>query len=96
MVDFDVHHALERVHDEMTANRSAIETKLDQVFDGLGKKIDSVGTNVQDHETRIVVVEGTRRTMRWLAAAISVAFFGALADFFFVHLPQLMIAAASK
>ncbi len=36
-------------------------------------KVDEVLVKVNDHETRIVVVEGTRRTLLWLGGAVLIA-----------------------
>lgn len=55
----------------------------------LDGKVDKALTTLQDHETRIQFVEGTRKTLRWLAASLVVAFLGAMFDFFFIHLPKM-------
>lgn len=41
-------------------------------------------------DKRLVEVENTRRTMRWLGATVIVSMLAAAADFLFVHLPKLV------
>jgi hypothetical protein len=58
----------------------------------VSKKVDKLDTKLDDHETRLVVVENARRTMRWLAGAVIVGFVTFLFDLFLTHLPATVTA----
>jgi len=53
-------------------------------------KFDNVLEKVNDHETRIVVVEGTRKTVKWLGMTVGAALILAAIDLAFSHLPSLL------
>ncbi len=68
-MEFDAQSFLRDMRQENVTSLAGISGKVDQV-DG---KVDQVLVKVNDHETRIVVVEGTRRTLLWLAGAVVIA-----------------------
>lgn len=59
----------------------------------LAGKVDIVLAKVNDHETRIKIVEETRNTARWLIGVLIVALLGAGADFMFNHRQPLQASA---
>lgn len=68
------------------------QTLVEKVDEGFQKVTASIATHVLEDttkfagiETRLIVVEGTRKTMRWFMGAAIVAFLGALAEFVFNH-----------
>lgn len=56
MTDFNLQQYLESMESNRREDHVRLEAKLDKVVD-----------KVNDHETRLVVVETTRRAMIWLA-----------------------------
>lgn len=56
----------------------------------LSGKIDTLVTKVAEHDTKITVLDNHRKTTRWLAGSLVIAFIGATADFLFVHVPKLL------
>jgi hypothetical protein len=64
---------------EQSAEVAELTRKVEMGHDGLSKKIDSVNDIVKDHGSRLVVVENTRKTVRWLTGA---AITGAIAFLF--------------
>lgn len=79
MVEFNLQTFLSEMRTEQRAEHQELSVKVDKALETL-----------HDHETRIVVVEGTRKSIRWLGATMIVAFVGALLDFVFDHLPRLL------
>lgn len=53
-------------------------------------KFVAVNKICADHETRLVVVENTRKSIRWLAVTMVGALLVGGVDFFFEHLPKLI------
>ena len=47
-----------------------MEGRLGGKIDSVDGKVDQVITKVSEHETRIVVVETSRRTIRWLVGTL--------------------------
>lgn len=52
----------------------------------LSGKVDTIVTTIGQHETRIVVVENTRKLLMWLGASFGVAVIGFLIDMVVNHL----------
>lgn len=83
--------------DDVTALRSKTEELATKVDDGF-KAIAAVSAAHELADTnkfnaidkRLVEVENTRRTMRWLGATVIVSLLAAAADFLFVLLPKLI------
>jgi hypothetical protein len=73
-MNFDLQQYLKEMRDDQREDHKEVVDKLDAVI-----------VRVQDHETRIVVVENTRKTMRWLTGTVIVALVGALLDFLVNH-----------
>lgn len=48
-------------------------------------KFEEIATTVNQHETRLVVVENTRKSILGLSAAMALAFIGAGIDLLFNH-----------
>lgn len=71
---------------------SEMRTEQNDRFDKLDGKVDTVVVKVNDHETRIVVVENTRKAVKWLGATVIGALIVAGIDLLFVHLPKLLAA----
>lgn len=71
---------------------SEMRSEQNDRFNGLETKIDQAVTKVNEHETRIVVVENTRRAVKWLGATVVGALIVGLVDLVFTHLPRLMAA----
>lgn len=53
-------------------------------------KVDSVVEKVNDHEGRLVLVEGTRKSIRWLAVTMVGALLVGAVDFIFNNLPRVL------
>lgn len=75
-MNFDMQQFLSEMRQEQREDHQVVVTKLDSVI-----------VKVADHETRIVVVENTRKTMLWLAGTVIVALLGAVLDFLVNHTP---------
>lgn len=67
-----------------------LSTKVEAGFTNVHGRINSLKDKVNDHETRIVVIDGTRKTFLWLAGIAVACVVGGLIDLVFVHLPRLM------
>lgn len=67
-----------------------MESRAQERHTALVEKVDTVVTKVNDHETRIVLVENTRRTVKWLGATVIGALIVAGLDLLFSHLPKLL------
>ncbi len=100
MADGDIKFNMQQFLSEMRAENAAhrqeqradtltLAGKLDQMGANLHGRISSVQTTVNKHETRLVVVENTRRSMRWLSGTAIVALIGAAIEFFFNHASKL-------
>lgn len=76
-----IHDLLAEMRDEQRAMRS--EHKEDHTT--LMEKFDTVFKKLGDHETRITVVENTRKTVRWLGGTVIVGGIGFLIDYLFNH-----------
>lgn len=90
----DVQTLLIKMQDKLEENHADLVKKVDDGFKALT-------TAASEHElsdtrlfsaidNRLVIVENTRRTIRWLGTTVLVALIGAFADFVFVHLPKLL------
>ena len=64
--------------------------ELREDLQNLGKKVDSAITVLNNHETRMVVVENSRRTMLWLAGTLFAGFVTFLFDLFVNHVPKVL------
>lgn len=82
-VHFNLQEYLENRFDEQRQGMTALSTKMDGGFNQLHGRISTVQTRVNDHETRVTVVEKTHRLIGWLAGAAIVAFLGAAATYVF-------------
>ena len=69
-MEFDLQSFLHEMRDEQRADHAA-----------LSAKVDAITEVVRAHETRLTVVEGTRRTTRWIVGACAVSAIGAAVDF---------------
>lgn len=86
---FNLQQFLADMREEQRSDMQTLTGKLDNMSGQLHGRISAVHTKVNDHETRIVVVENTRKAMRWLAGTAIVAVLGAALEFLFNHLPKL-------
>lgn len=70
------------------------DMRLEQQRDheSLSNKVDEVLEMVHSHDTRITVVENTRKSMLWLGSALIVAVLGFIADMVVNHIPQVFAA----
>ena len=75
MVDFNLQTFLSEMREELCG-------KIDRV-DG---KVDMVTVRITDHETRISVVENTRKIIRWLAGVLLVGAVAFVFDVIYSHL----------
>jgi hypothetical protein len=55
-------------------------------------RIEIVQGRVAKHDTRLVVVEGTRKTLLWLGTALITAMLGFIGDMLINHLPHAAAA----
>ena len=74
-IDFNLQQYLSEMRSEQRADTLLLSEKIDGVKETLGK-----------HETRITVVENTRRVLIWLGASFGLAVIGFLADMIVNHL----------
>lgn len=51
----------------------------------LDSKLDSTLAKIAEHETRLVILEGTRTLLKWGAATVIVTVLGLLVDIFVKH-----------
>lgn len=86
---FNLQEFLADMREEQRSEMRALGGKVDTLSYQLHGRISAVQTKVNDHETRIVVVENTRKMMRWLAGTAIVALLGGVVEFVFNHLPKL-------
>ena len=83
-----------KMRDEQKEDHENLVKKVDEGF----KAVALVAANHELHDQklfsaldkRMVIVENTRRSIRWLGATVLVTFLGGLADFLLVHLPKLI------
>lgn len=73
-MDFNLQQYLGEMREENREDHKATNEKLDRA---LGR--------INNHETRIVVVEGTRKIILWLAGVTIVALLGSAFDYAFNH-----------
>lgn len=66
-----------------------MKDELCNKVDGVGRKVDRLDAKIDNHEGRLIIVEGTRKTMRWLAGTMIVGLVTALFDLLVSHLPKL-------
>jgi hypothetical protein len=91
---FSVQAFLAEMRAEQREDHNSLSTKVDEGF----KAIAAVSAAHELEDTnrfnaidkRLVEVENTRRTMRWLGATAIAAFLAAAAEFLFVLLPKLV------
>ena len=69
---FSVEHFLQDMRDETRSSHVEIKDKLDEV-----------ARTVNQHETRLTVVENARKTLRWVVGAVLVAFIGSVMGLLF-------------
>ena len=61
--------------------------ELNEKIDGVDTKVTGVVTIVNRHETRIVIIENTRKTIRWLVGIGLVGLVAFLGNWI-IHLPR--------
>lgn len=71
---------IDAVRLEQKEDLSAMRAEQKGDMTSLTRKVDTAITKLHDHETRITVVEGTRKTLRWALGALAVAVVTAGAD----------------
>ena len=94
MARVNVQDLLLTMRKEQRDDHEKLVEKVDEGF----KAIALVASNheLQDQklfaalDKRVVIVENTRRSIRWLGATVLVTLLGGVADFLFVHLPKLL------
>lgn len=69
MTEFNLQKVLSDMRTEQREDHQALMTKF-----------DTIATVVNEHETRLVVVEKTQKSVLAMGGALTLAFFGALAD----------------
>ena len=70
---------------ELKADAIRLEEKLDKNNKALTKKLDDTLVILNNHETRLVIVEGTRKNIRWLGGTLIAGAVAAAYDFFSNH-----------
>lgn len=63
---------------------SEMRREQNENYKDLANRVDGVVTTVNNHETRLVIVENDRKTVRWLAATLIVAALGVVARVVFL------------
>lgn len=74
MVNFDLQTFLSEMRKEQREDHESLSLKVDNLLE-----------TMQDHETRIVIVENTRKNMRWLAGTVIVGLVTFLLDLIANH-----------
>lgn len=68
-MDFNIQDYLRDMREEQQRDHAELASKLDSVVENVGK-----------HETRLVLVENTRRNLRWLTTALVTALLAVIGD----------------
>jgi ABC-type transporter Mla subunit MlaD len=86
---FDLQKFLSEMREEQRRDLAELRDEQREAARELSTRIDNALRTLQDHETRLVVVESTRKSVRWLAGTVIAALVGAALDVLFVHIPKL-------
>lgn len=73
-MQFDLQAFLRDMKEEQKEDHDRLEKKIDEALDTLN-----------NHETRLVVVENTRKAMLWLGTTLLLAFLGIAGDLVVTH-----------
>lgn len=85
-VQFDIQTFLSEMDQRQEHRTQAVLDEVKKV-DG---KVEEVKQAVNGHEVRLVTVEGTRKTILWLAGALVTALLTGAGDVLFNHLPRVL------
>jgi hypothetical protein len=88
-IQFNLQQFLADMREEQREDIKTLSDKVDGGFHQLHGRISAVQTKVNDHETRVTVVEKTHKLVGWLAGAAIVAILGAAATYIFTIVPRL-------
>lgn len=87
MANFDLQTFLSDMRTEAAEANMALRAEMQSGHASLAAKIDSGQATINNHETRIVILESTRKTLRWVLGSALVAVIGGLVT---VYLPKLL------
>ncbi len=79
---------LREMRQEQRDGYKTLSGKIDETLEKLSEHTLSDVKALSSLDGRLAVVEGTRRSVRWLVGTGIVGVTGAVADFFFNHLPR--------
>lgn len=82
-VHFNLQQFLSERFDEQRDDIRLLSSKMDTGFGQLHGRISATSARVNDHQTRLTVVEKTHKIVGWFAGAAIIAFLGAVATYLF-------------
>jgi hypothetical protein len=91
--EFNLQQLLTEMEGRLRADQESTRRENRRRHRNLSKKVDTALETLQNHDTRIVVVERTRKNVIWLSATAIVALISAAVDFFFAHLPSFFASS---
>lgn len=94
-MEFNIQDYLRDMREEQQQDHKDLSAKIDDVTSAMFTRIDVVDRRVSRHETRIVVVENTRKSLRWLGAALISALLALAGDLILNHLPHAAAAVVN-
>lgn len=92
-MEFNIQDYLRDMREEQQQDHHDLSEKIDGIASAMHARIEIVQGRVAKHDTRLVVVEGTRRTLLWLGTALITAMLGFAGDMLINHLPHAAAAA---
>lgn len=74
-----------RISDHIDGTVEKLSVKVSVDHEKLVKKVDTALDKINDHEGRLIPLEGMRRSVRWLSATTVVAMLTGLVDYLVNH-----------
>lgn len=94
-MEFNIQDYLHDMRAEQQRDHRDLSSKIEGISAAMHARISSVNDHVIRHETRLVVVENTRRTLLWLGTALITALLAFVGDLVINHLPHAAAAVIS-
>ncbi len=91
-MEFNIQDYLRDMREEQQQDHKDLSAKVDEMATAFFGRVELVDRRVSRHETRLVVVENTRRSLRWLGAALIGAVLTLAGDIILEHLPHAAAA----
>jgi hypothetical protein len=95
-MEFNIQDYLRDMREEQQQDHRDLAERIESHTLALHGRVSSVNERVNKHETRLVVVENTRKTLLWLGTALITALLGFVGDMLINHLPHVAAAAVVK